>query len=140
VADESELASNVLEFQRKSFAYDRSLDLDGTRLALFQRTETESESQFRPRILRLLLAVPAEWVVYDPATELLRLGKGGRPGPMPREPGTAVEAAAEAPEFEEAGIAFRRSPLAPGRFLYAPAEWADRLNAPDGRKQLGLPE
>jgi hypothetical protein len=138
MAEESELVSNVLEFARRSFAFDRVVDWDGTPLAVFHRTETESESRFRPRILRLELVLPTAWIVYDPATELLRLGKDGRV--LARgDAGTAMETAAEASEFEEGGIAFRRTEL-PGRgFLYAPTEWAERILRPDGRARLGLP-
>ena len=48
MVDEVDLEMNVLEFHRKSFSFDRVVDWDGTDLALFHRTETESESQFRP--------------------------------------------------------------------------------------------
>jgi hypothetical protein len=133
----TELEGNVLEFVHKSFAFSQTAAIDGHELATFHRTETESESQFRPRLLRLFLVVPKDWVIYDLAADLLVLGRDGHT-PGHRTGGTAVEAAAETREFQEQGIDFRRFPLPEG-WLYVPVEWADRVVAPDSVAALGLP-
>ncbi|HEV2166069.1 MAG TPA: hypothetical protein VGS23_03690 [Thermoplasmata archaeon] len=137
MVEESELEVNVLEFHHKSFSFERVVDWDGVDLALFHRTETESESQFRPRLLRLTLVVPRSWLSLDPAEGELRLAQEGRAG-APRAPGTATEAAAESSRFEEQGRAWRRHALGPGGFLYVPEPWADRLLSKSGLSRLGF--
>ncbi|HEY6238681.1 MAG TPA: hypothetical protein VIZ68_05800 [Thermoplasmata archaeon] len=137
MVDLTELEVNVLEFVHKSFAFSRIAPVDGEELAVFHRTETESESQFRPKLLRLFLVVPRPWILYDLAADLLVLGRDGHT-PGHRAGGTAVEAAAETSEFSEQGIDFRRFPLPEG-WLYVPADWADRVTAPASVEALGLP-
>jgi hypothetical protein len=137
MVDDADLELNVLEFSGKSFSFERSVELDGTELAIFHRTETESESRFRPKVIRLRLVVPKAWVLFDAQAETLSLGRDGTsPGP----PGTeaAVEAAAQRSRFEEAGIAWRRVAVPGGGYAYAPEEWADRLLTPAGLQRLGL--
>jgi hypothetical protein len=135
--DDADLEMNVLDFRGKGFSFERSVDWDGTELALFHRTETESESRFRPRIVRLLLALPKSWLALDASGEALVLERSGttpRPGPAP----AAVETAAESTQFEERGIAWRRQPLSETAYLYLPEEWAGRLGTPEGLARLGV--
>jgi len=136
MVDDADLELNVLEFASKSFSFERSVELDGQELALFHRTETESESRFRPKVIRLRLIVPKTWIIYDLAADLLRLGRDGVT-PGPRAASSAVEAAAERSRFDEAGIAWRRVPVE-GGYVTAPEEWADRLLSPDGLRLVGL--
>ncbi|HUI38793.1 MAG TPA: hypothetical protein VLY85_04085 [Thermoplasmata archaeon] len=136
MVEDADLEANVLEFQGKSFSFERSADWDGTELAIFQRRETESESKFRPKLIVLRLVVPKGWIVLDLAADLLKLGREGRPGPA--HGGSALEAAAEASQFDEQGITWRRVALAEGGYLYAPSDWAPRLLGPEGRRRLGL--
>jgi hypothetical protein len=137
MVDDADLEMNVLEFHRKSFSFDRLLDWDGVELALFHRTETESESQFRPKILRLTIVLPKEWLVLDLTQELLIITRDGElRGARPA--GTAVEAAAEATRFEEQGVTWQRQPVPGSGFLYVPEEWTDRLLTPAGLARLGI--
>ncbi|MCI4361451.1 MAG: hypothetical protein L3J91_07065, partial [Thermoplasmata archaeon] len=96
----ADLEINVLEFVHKNFSFNRMATWKDQELAVFQRTETENEAKFRPKIIHLVLAVPREWVIYDLAADLLVLGRDGHT-PGPRPVGTAVEAAAETHEFRE---------------------------------------
>jgi len=137
MAELAELEVNVLEFVRKSFGFSRVASVGGRELAAFHRTETESETQFRPKLLRLHLVVPTEWIVYDLAGDLLLLARDGvHPGP--RGTGTAHETAAETREFREQGIDFRRFDVAGGH-VYVPAELADEVTAPAVLAELGVP-
>lgn len=120
MVDPVDLEVNVLEFLRKSFMFARRANVGERELAVFQRTETESESRFRPKILRLYVAVPSDWVIYDLAADLLLLGREGR-APAPRATGTALEAGAEAAEFDEQGLRFRRHRLTDG-WVYLPVD------------------
>ncbi|HKV89726.1 MAG TPA: hypothetical protein VJQ43_00825, partial [Thermoplasmata archaeon] len=96
--DEADLETNVLEFVLKSFQFDRTQTVGGVDYAVFHRTETESESKFRPRLVKLVLAVPRDWVVHDLAADLLLIASDGvHPGH--RGSGAAVEASAEKSEF-----------------------------------------
>jgi hypothetical protein len=135
VLDLSDLEINVLEFRQRSFQFDRMVDLHGTEHAVFARTETESESQFRPRLVHLRVVVPRAWVVFDEPNDVLLLAKDGATLPVRlTEPVTEVRA--DRPEFKEQGIEWRRKD-APGGFLvYAPAEHADELLSPDGLAQI----
>ena len=137
MVDVTDLESNVLEFLRKNFAFARLATVGDREYAVFQRTETESESQFRPRILRLSLVVPADWVLHDLAADLLVLGRDGHT-PGPRGTGTAVEAAAQTQEFVEQGIPFRRRAL-PGGWLYVPADSEGSITDPTALAALGIP-
>jgi hypothetical protein len=133
----ADLEVNVLEFRQRSFSFDRLADVGGDGYALFSRTETESESQFRPRLVHLHLAVPLGWVVLDEPNECLRIARDGATAP-PRLIETVVEVGAEPPEFKEQGIEWRRGTLGTGQLLYAPTERADRLLSTEGRTALGL--
>ena len=135
--DAADLETNVLEFVRKSFAFSRFAEIGGEELVVFQRTETESESQFRPRILRLHLAVPRAWVLMDGAGETLALARDGRTL-LPRTVGEAVEAAAESSEFTEQGIEFHRLPLKERGWLYVPEERRAAWTTADGYAALGV--
>jgi len=134
----SDLEVNVLEFRQRSYQFDRLATVEGTELAVFARTETESESQFRPRLLHLRLVVPLAWIVQDEQADLLRVAKDGRALPMaPNAP--VVEVRAERPEFKEDGVAWRRVERTSEALVYLPAEWADRALAPPAAQALGLP-
>ena len=100
MVDEATLEANVLSFREKSFSYDRTVSVEGVDYAVFHRTEVESESRFRPRLIRLTVAVPRDLILGDLASETLVLAPDGqRPGP--RHPGQAQEVDAEASEFRE---------------------------------------
>ena len=134
---EADLEINVLEFRQRAFQFERLVDYEGTDFAVFSRTETESESQFRPRLVHLKLIVPQAWVVYDEANDLLAVAKDGRTLPV-RLTEPVVEVGAERPEFQEMGIAWKRT-VGPSRSLvYAPTEVADVVLTPDGFAALGL--
>ena len=134
---EADLEINVLEFRQRSFQFERLADYEGTDFAVFSRTETESESQFRPRLVHLKLIVPQSWVVYDEANDLLAIARDGATVPARRtEP--VVEVAAERPEFREQGIDWKRSIGPGGALVYAPAELAESVLTPTGYEALGL--
>ncbi|MCI4331223.1 MAG: hypothetical protein L3K19_05180 [Thermoplasmata archaeon] len=136
-ADDGELEVNLLEFLLKSFSFDRCASVGGTEYALFHRTETESEMQFRPRLVTLRVIVPRAWVVYDLAADLLFVARdGGTPGA--RATGQALEEAAEKSEFQEQGVRWRKTTLQRGSVVYAPTELSESLLAPGGRAELGL--
>lgn len=124
VVDEADLESNVLEFVLKSFQFDRSETVGGLEYALFHRTETESESQFRPKLVKLVLVVPLEWVVHDLASDLLLIASDGvHPGH--RGSGSAMEAAAEKTEFSEQGVDWVRLPRPAGGWVYLPKKFRE---------------
>ncbi|MFI5414820.1 MAG: hypothetical protein ACHQ16_04035, partial [Candidatus Lutacidiplasmatales archaeon] len=77
MVDEADLETNVLEFVLKSFQFDRTETVGDTEFAVFHRTETESESKFRPKLVKLVVAVPKEWVVHDLASDLLLIASDG---------------------------------------------------------------
>ena len=131
----ADLEVNVLEFRRRSFQFDRLVERDGASYAVFSRTETESERQLRPKLVHLSVVVPLEWIVQHLEDESLRVSRDGTV--RASGPGNAVEVAAEAPEFEEDGLRWKRV-AAPGGFAYAPAELADRLLSGEGLAELGL--
>ncbi len=138
MVEPADLELNVLDFNRKSFSYERTVDWEGEPIALFARRETESESRFRPKVIRLRVALPVRWILYDLAADLLVPAMDGRPGAAPPK-GEAVEAAAQPTRFEERGIAWRRQPEAEGGFLYVPEAWAARLLSPEGLARLRNP-
>lgn len=121
MVDEADLEVNVLEFVHKSFDFARLASHAGRELVLFHRTETESESRFRPKLVRLYLALPREWVILDGAEQMLLIARDGKTIGL-RTVGEAVEAAAEATEFVEQGILFHRLPIADKGWLYVPVE------------------
>jgi hypothetical protein len=132
VVDEADLESNVLEFVLKSFQFDRMETVGGVEYAVFHRTETESESKFRPKLVKLVVAVPRDWIVHDLASDLMLIAPDGA-HPGHRGSGTAVEAAAEKTEFSEQGVDWVRLPRPEGGWVYVPkaghAGWTAELLA-----------
>ncbi len=137
VLTNADLEVNVLEFRQRSFQFERRVEVDGTEYALFARTETESESQFRPRVIHLAVVVPIAWVVYDEPNDILALARDGATVP-PHSTETVVEVGAERTEFEEQGIGWKRSTAGSGTFVYAPADRADALLTAPAYEALGL--
>jgi hypothetical protein len=133
----SDLEINVLEFRQRSFQFDRLASLDGEEYAVFSRTETESESQFRPRLLHLHLVVPLAWVVLDEANDSLAIAQDGATAPTHLIE-TVIEVGAEPPQFREQGIEWTRTSGPGGAHFYAPAERAGRLFSPEGHAALGV--
>ncbi len=119
MVDEASLEMNVLSFREKSFSYERTVSEGGTEYAVFGRTEVESESRFRPKLVRLKLVVRRDQVLGDLASETLVLAPDGRT-PGPRSSGTALEAAADEARFREQGIEFLRSVGRDGVIRYLP--------------------
>jgi hypothetical protein len=137
VVEEVELETNVLEFTHKSFAYERSVEVEGTAIALFRRTETESERKFRPKLVHLTVAIPRDWIVADLMADKL-VARAGAATPSPAAGGSAVESAAQPSRFAEGGTAWVRHALADGGLLFVPEEWAARLLDPAGLQRIGL--
>ncbi len=133
----ADLEINLLEFRQRAFQFERSAVYQGTEYAVFSRTETESESQFRPKLLHLTLVVPRAWVVYDEANDLLALARDGSTVP-PRRTEPVVEIRAERPEFTEQDIEWKRASGPGGVLVYAPAESAANLLKPEGFAALGF--
>jgi len=133
----SDLEINVLEFRQRSFQFDRLASLDGEEYAVFSRTETESESQFRPRLVHLHLVVPLAWVLLDEANDSLRIAKDGATAPSHLIE-TVVEVGAEPPQFMEQGIEWSRESGPGGAHFYGPTERVGRLFSPEGHATLGL--
>jgi hypothetical protein len=135
VLDESDLEVNVLEFRQRSFQFERLVEHAGTEYAVFSRTETESESQFRPRLVHLRLVVPRTWVVYDEPNDILLLARDGTT--VPRRLTEAVtEVGADPPEFPEQGISWRRTTGPSGLLVYAPEELSKELFGPEALARL----
>ncbi|HTW40209.1 MAG TPA: hypothetical protein VMF04_05065 [Thermoplasmata archaeon] len=133
----SDLEINVLEFRQRSFQFQRVVAAAGRDVALFSRTETETESRFRPQLVHLHLLVPPEWVVYDEPNDILLISRDGATIPV-RLSEQVVEVGSEPPEFEEQGIAWKRVPRPSGGYVYAPAELADALLTPAVYAAVGL--
>ena len=127
----ADLATNVLEFRQRAFQFDRLASVDGVEYAVFLRTETESESRFRPRLVHLVVAVPHAWVVVDPSDDSLRIARDGTTVP-PQLTEPVVEVGAEPTEFSEQGVRWRRAAAPGGALVYAPAERAEALHASAG--------
>lgn len=119
MVDDATLEMNVLSFREKSFSFERSVQVGGVDYAIFHRTEVESESRFRPKLLKLVLAVPRDLILGDLASEVLVLSPDGRT-PGPRRPAAAQEVDAESSEFREQGIEFVRTHRPDGRWVYVP--------------------
>ncbi|MGI0131832.1 MAG: hypothetical protein ACREDK_01860 [Thermoplasmata archaeon] len=136
-ADDADLEVHLLQFRLKSFDFERSVRVGERDYAIFQRTETESESQFRPRLVRLRVILPRAWIVYDLASDELFIARDGVT-PGSRSTGTAVEEGAETTEFTEQGVDWRKVTLARGTVVYVPRDEAVSLLAPAGRSALGL--
>jgi hypothetical protein len=137
VLSDDELSVHVLEFRQRSFQFERRADVDGTEYAIFTRTETESESQFRPRLVRLAVVVPSAWVLYDEEHDALAFARDGQTIPTFRTE-AVVEVGAERTEFDEQGIGWKRGAAGAGTFVYAPAELAAKILTPAAAGELGL--
>jgi len=133
----SDLEINVLEFRQRSFQFERLADLEGTDYAVFSRTETESESQFRPKLVHLKLVVPQAWIVYDEPNDLLALSKDGRTVP-PRLAEPVIEVRAERSEFREQGIDWKRADGPGGALVYVPVDHAGPVLTDAGFAALGI--
>ena len=133
--DQSDLEINVLEFRQRSFQFERLVEHEGREYALFSRTETESESQFRPRLVHLRLLVPREWVVYDEPNDILLLSRDGRTVPV-RMVESITEVGADPSEFPEQGIDWRRVTAPNGLLVYAPEELEKELLTPSALARL----
>jgi hypothetical protein len=133
----SDLEINVLEFRQRSFQFQRLATVGGREVARFSRTETETESRFRPKLIHLHLLVPFEWVVFDEPNDVLLVARDGATVP-PRLTEQVVEVGAERTEFEEQGIAWKRVGGPSGAFVYAPAELAHSLLTPESFAATGL--
>ncbi len=129
--DVSDLEVNVLEFRQRSFQFERMVEFGGVEHAVFGRTETESESQFRPRLVHLRVVVPRGWVVYDEPNDVLLLAPEGSTLPT-RVSEAVTEVRADRSEFKEQGVDWRRSEGPGGVLVYAPAELASELLSPAG--------
>jgi hypothetical protein len=135
VLDQSDLEVNVLEFRQRSFQFERLVEHEGGEYAVFSRTETESESQFRPRLVHMRLVVPRAWIVYDEPNEVLLLARDGKTVPM-RMVESVTEVGADPSEFTEQGIDWRRVPGPSGLLVYAPEELEKELLTPTAMARL----
>jgi hypothetical protein len=135
VLDQSDLEINVLEFRQRSFQFDRLVEHRGREYAVFSRTETESESQFRPRLLHLRVIVPREWVVHDEPNDVLLLARDGTTLPL-RVVESVTEVGADPPEFSEQGIDWRRVAGPNEVLVYAPEELEQELLTPSALARL----
>ena len=134
---EADLEINVLEFRQRSFQFERLAEVDGRSVAVFSRTETESESQFRPRLVHLRLVVPQAWIVLDEPNDVLMMARDGTTVPV-RLTETVLEVGAEPSEFKEQGIAWTRVTGPGGALVYAPTELREALLAPSALAALGV--
>ncbi|HYK92538.1 MAG TPA: hypothetical protein VEY07_00655 [Thermoplasmata archaeon] len=136
MVDPADLEVNVLEFLHKSFWFERLATVGDTEFAVFHRRETESESKLRPKLIRLFVVVPRAQVTLDVDEGLLRIAPDGT-NAGPRHPGEAREAAADASEFSEQGIDWRREKVPLG-FAYLPKDRTAGLRDPAHLAVLGL--
>jgi hypothetical protein len=137
VLTEADLEINVLEFRQRSFQFARLVERAGGPYAVFGRTETESERQLRPKLVRLTLVAPLAWVVLDERSDLLRVARDGVAAPPPQI-APVVEVAAEPTEFEEQALRWKRVRGPTGEYVYAPAELAGELLSAEGLRALGI--
>jgi hypothetical protein len=138
VVDDETLSLNVLQFAGKSFDYDSTVAVAGIEYAIFGRTETETEAKLRPKLVRMRVVVPREWVRYEEAADtLMLLAPGGTAGPQRhRAAGTTM---LEPEEFRDQGIDWHRLTLDGDHRLYLPKGEEGRLLSHAGRTALGLP-
>ena len=136
-ADDADLETHLLQFLLKSFGHERNERVGDLDLVIFHRTETESESQFRPRLVKLRIVLPREWVLYDLAADALLIGRDGAT-PRTRGTGSAVEESAGKTEFREQGIEWKKVTVSRGSIVYVPKELADTKLAPAALTALGL--
>lgn len=134
--DAATLETGVLEFRHKSFSFERLATVGSTEYAVFSRRETETESKLRPKVIRLFVAVPRGHLLYESETESLWITPDGTLA-GPRETGTAQEAGAEAAEFQEQGLAWKRLAV-PAGTAYVPADRAVTLAAEGAMATLGF--
>lgn len=132
-----DLEVNVLEFRQRSFQFQRVVSISGRDVAHFSRTETETESQFRPKLIHLHLLVPVEWVVFDEPNDVLLMARDGATIPV-RLTEQVVEIGADRTAFEEQGIGWKRQNGPPGAFVYAPVELAGELLTPAALATAGI--
>jgi hypothetical protein len=133
----ADLEINVLEFRQRSFSFERTAELNGETWVVFGRTETETESQFRPKLVHLKVAVPLAWMVLDAANDQLSVARDGATVPV-RLTEPVIEVGAERTEFSEQGIEWRRATAPKGTLVYAPADRATEVEAPAGYAALGI--
>lgn len=138
MVEDAELESNLLQFVQKSFGFERTVGVAGQEFAVFHRTETESESKFRPKLIQLWVVLPRDWLVLDLAADALMVAPDGKPTSV-RSSAPAVEAAGEKSEFREQGVLWARSALSDGSLLYLPQEMGRQLLDPKSLVALGLP-
>ncbi|MCI4319357.1 MAG: hypothetical protein L3K23_04385 [Thermoplasmata archaeon] len=132
MVDDADLETHLLDFMLKTFAFARTARVDDQELVVFERTETESESQFRPKLVKLRVVIPRPWILYDLAGDALVIARDGKTAGS-RPTGTARETAGGTTEFEEQGVRWKRSKFPDGSFVYAPAELRVNLASPGGR-------
>ena len=135
--DLADLEVNVLEFRQRAFSFETIGVVEGEEFAVFGRTETSSESKFRPPLVQLKVLAPRAWVVYDATNDILLFARDGATVP-PRRTEPVVEIGAERPEFNEQGIDWRRVRAPNGVFVYAPGELAATLLRPEAFAGLGI--
>lgn len=133
----ADLEVNLLEFRQRAFQFERVAEFQGTDYAVFSRTETESEDQFRPKLVHLKLVVPHAWLVYDEPNDLLAVSRDGTTVPD-RLSEPVVEVRAERSDFTEQGIEWQRTSGPSGSLVYAPAEVAKTVCTPSGYSALGI--
>lgn len=136
-ADEADLETHLLQFRLKSFDFERTARVGPTEYAIFHRTETESESQFRPRLVRLRVVVPRDWLLVDLTDDSLSIARDGAV-PGARGTGSAVEEGAETTEFTEQGVEWRKMTLGRGSIVYVPKDHAERLAPRAALEALGV--
>jgi hypothetical protein len=135
--DEAALASNILSFVQKNFGFSQLARVGEHEYAVFQRTETESEAKFRPRLIELFLVVPLEWIRLDEEKDSLEI----RIGSTVEEsgtPGTAQDIEHEKPEFAAHGATWTRVKVADARWAYLPSERFQGRAAASAIATLGI--
>jgi hypothetical protein len=138
MVDDADLETHLLDFTLKTFAFARTAQFENRDLVVFERTETESESQFRPKLVKLRVAVPRAWILYDLAGDALVIAKDGKTAGS-RQTGTARETAGGTTEFEEQGVRWKRVRFPDGSYLYAPAELGAGVGTAAGRAAIAPP-
>ncbi len=133
----AELEVNVLDFRHRAFQFDRVVEGGDPPEVVFSRTETESERQLRPRLVRLSVVAPLPWILYDEGADVLRVAPGGAL-PLRTDLTSAVEVKAEPSEFDEQGLRWKRVAHGPSGYVYAPLELAPSLLSPEGLRRLGF--
>jgi hypothetical protein len=138
MVDDADLETHLLDFTLKTFAFARVARVEDQEYVVFERTETESESQFRPKLVKLRVAIPRAWVLYDLAGDALVIARDGKTAGS-RPTGTAQETAGGTTEFEEQGVHWKRVRFPDGSYLYAPVERSASLGSVAGRAAVAPP-